>query len=90
VFQALDDVCVHWRKRDRNDFNKPLDVLAWHYDEFKALKGPERARAVFKSAGLDFDKWCIEHNRDEADVVRHLDRAMTDQLHLREKRRRSQ
>ena len=89
LFQALDDVCAHWRQRDTDDFKKPLDALAWNYDKFKTLKGPERVRAAFKHVGMDLDQWCIEKNRDIADVVRHFDRTMTNRLRLRDKRRRS-
>jgi hypothetical protein len=90
LFRALDDICNHWQQRQENPYTSLLDVLAWNFDDFKSLKGSERVRAIFMRAGLDLAKWCIEHGRDEADVVRHLDRAMTDQLRLREKRHRSQ
>jgi hypothetical protein len=89
LFCALDDICNHWQQRQENPYTPLLDVLAWNFDDFKGLKDQELARALFKRCNLDFDQWCKNPQRDPADVVRHLNRAMTDQLHLREKRRRS-
>ena len=89
LFRALDDIFNHWQQRQENPYTPLLDVLAWNYDDFKGLKDQELARALFKRCNLDFDQWCKNPQRNPADVVRHLNRAMTDQLHLREKRRRS-
>ena len=90
LFCALNDICNHWQQRKENPYTTFLDDLAWHFDDFKGLKDQALARALFKRHGLDFDQWCENSHRDPVGVVRQLNRAMTDQLHLREKRHRSQ